>query len=210
MLSRVNRKNDHLRSGFQYLMPTTPNLGTYLTLINHYAFRLGDLSAVARYLDDMKSLHIPLHGAVFKAIFRGFALHGGAPGSGSSWNEQRLRSIWAALLKALDDETEGLYISVWLILWALRAFDRCSSPEMVFKAYNSLASRWDPTEMQADFIITALHSLLKGRQSTSSTGSTGIEAIGVGRHHDITKTPGPRTPPPTQSVMGTLGRRAFG
>ncbi|CAK7198007.1 hypothetical protein SEUCBS139899_000663 [Sporothrix eucalyptigena] len=164
MLAKVSKGDNTLRASYQHLVPTRPDLATYRILINHYAVRLGDLSTVTRYLSDMRKLRIPLHGAIFLALFKGFAMHGGRMGTGADWSEQRLRSIWSALLKALDDEVEGLYISTWLAMWALRAFDRCSTPEMVFKAYNSLMSRWDPSETEADFTIGVLHSLLKSHR----------------------------------------------
>lgn len=212
MLAKVSRTNEHLRAGFQYLMPTRPDLSTYRILINHHAARLGDLPAVTRYLDDMKTLRIPLHGAVFLALFKGFALHGGRAGTGSDWSEQRLRSIWAALLKALDDEVEDLYISTWLILWALRAFDRCSSPEMVFKAYNSLTSRWEPDEIEADFAIGVLHELLKSRREPSEVNVE--ESIGSSRHQHQRRTMhgwrGSRRRQVQTSVLGQLGTRSFG
>ncbi|CAK7219406.1 hypothetical protein SCUCBS95973_003811 [Sporothrix curviconia] len=203
MLAKVSRGNSKLRARYQLLVPTRPNLATYRILINHYAVRLGDLSSCTRFLSDMKRLHIPLHGAIFLALFKGFALHGGRPGMSSDWSERRLRSIWSALLKALDDEVEGLYISTWLIEWALRAFDRCSTPEMVFKAYNSLTSRWDPSEADADFSIGVLHRLLKSRQprptyrdddgSSHSRGGKGRRWLGA-------KT----------SIMSQLGSQSFG
>ncbi|OAA55800.1 pentatricopeptide repeat protein [Niveomyces insectorum RCEF 264] len=168
MLAKVSKGDAGLRAGYQHLVPTRPDLATYRILINHYAVRLGNLAAVTRFLRDMQTLRIPLHGAIFLALFKGFALHGGPPGTSTDWSEQRLRSIWAALLKALDEEAAGLYISTWLIVWVLRAFDRCSAtPEMVFKAYNSLSSRWTPSEADADFAIGFLHSLLRAKRPPS-------------------------------------------
>ncbi len=195
MLAKVSKGDGGLRAGFQRLMPTQPNLSTYRILINHYAVRLSDLSAVTRYLNDMKTLNIPLHGAIFLALFKGFSLHGGRVGTGAEWSEQRLRSIWAALLKALDDGAEGLYISTWLVVWALRAFDRCSTPEMVFKAYNSLSSRWEPSEADADFTIGFLHNLLRNRHDGVPRSSRdGNSRFSGGR----------------SSMIGQLGSRAFG
>ncbi|KAL1898915.1 hypothetical protein Sste5346_003326 [Sporothrix stenoceras] len=219
MLAKVNRKNKDTRAGFQYLMPIRPDLGTYRILINHYATRLGSLPAVTRLLDDMKILRIPLHGAIFQALFCGFARHGGAIGVDCDWSLERLRSIWAALLKALDDETEGLYISPWLLMWVLRAFDRCGSPEMVFKAYNSLTSRWDPDEIQSEFVLNILHSLLKKRKPMHTwTGGDGDKdhekkerkgAFGSGRKAShITKDFVPAIKQ-ERSILGQLGRQQF-
>ncbi|ERS95845.1 hypothetical protein HMPREF1624_07922 [Sporothrix schenckii ATCC 58251] len=207
MLAHENRYNDDLRAAHQALMPIRPTLSTFRVLINHHACRLGNLPAVTRYLDDMKSLGIPLHGSIFQTLFKGFALHGGAQGMYTDWSVARLRSTWAALLKALDDGTEGMYISVWLVMWVLRAFDRCATPEMVFKAYNSLMSRWTPDEVQSDFAISVLHSLLKGREVNKRTVPE--EVIGSGAHNRITNYKGLSHVEPRKSVLKQLGWRSF-
>ncbi|CAK7215901.1 hypothetical protein SBRCBS47491_002634 [Sporothrix bragantina] len=206
MLAKVSRGDNKLRASYQHLVPTRPDLSTYRILINHYAVRLGDLSSCTRYLRDMKKLRVPLNGAIFLALFKGFAIHGGRAGTRADWSEQRLRSIWSALLKALDDEVEGLYISTWLVLWALRAFDRCSTPEMVFKAYNSLTSRWDPSEADADFTIGVLHRLLKSRQPRAlhRKGDDSDDGY-TGRGKSWSSGPGGGA-----SVLGRLGSRTFG
>ncbi|CAK7272746.1 hypothetical protein SEPCBS119000_005287 [Sporothrix epigloea] len=205
MLAKVSKGDTALRAEYQLLVPTWPDLATYRILINHYATRLGDLSSCTRFLSDMKQLHIPLHGAIFLALFKGFAMHGGRPGTLTDWSEQRLRSIWSALLKALDDEVEGLYISTWLVMWALRAFDRCSTPEMVFKAYSSLSSRWDPSEADADFTISVLHRLLKSRQphAMHRKDDTNEDKYSVRRKSR-------RGPSGDTSTIRQLGSRSFG
>jgi len=109
----------------------------------------------------MKYFQVPLHGSIFLALFKGFANCGGY--SGSNWSEQRLQSVWEALLQALDRNAEGLYVDTWLAIWALRAFDRCSTPVSVFRVYNSLSLRWKLSGEDSDFMIGFLHNLLKYR-----------------------------------------------
>ena len=196
MLARVSRKIPSLRGEYQYLTPTRPDINTYRVLIAHYAVRMGDLDSVTRYLNDMKLLRIPLHGAIFLALFKGFAIHGGVEGTGSVWAERRLRSIWAALLRALDDKVEGLYITKWMLIWSLRAFHRCSSPEMVFKAYQSLTTRWVMDEAEMDFSISFLHQLLKN--SRYHYGETGKGALDRGSYNA------------SLSVLSTLDGYSFG
>ena len=205
MLAKVSKGDHTLRAEYQLLVPTWPDLATYRILINHYAVRLGDLPSCTRYLSDMKQLHIPLQGAIFLALFKGFAVHGGGAGTLTDWTEQRLRSIWSALLKALDDEVEGLYISTWLVMWVLRAFDRCSTPEMVFKVYNSLTSRWTPSEADADFTISVLHRLLKSRQPRAMYRKEDEDNGGtIGRGNSRRGSSG------DTSVIRHLGGRTFG
>jgi len=158
MFARLSRQSPELRPNFQTSSPMAPDLQTYRILINHYV-KLGDIHTVARYLDEMKAMHVPLHGAIFLALFKGFSKHGGS--SGSEWSEQRLQAVWAALLQALDGDATGLYIDTWLAMHALRAFERCSTPEMVFKTYNALSVRWDLDEERAEFMIDYLHRVLK-------------------------------------------------
>ena len=159
MFAKVGRQHPPLRPGFQSMAPLTPDLQTYRVLVNHYGVKMGDLAKVAQYLDEMKFYQIPLHGAVFLALFKGFHAHGGVPGS--PWSERRLDSIWAAFLQALDDGVPGLRVETWLAMWALRAFARCSSSrDRVLQAYEALESRWELDQANARFMMDFLHGLL--------------------------------------------------
>ena len=160
MFARVGRYHPPMRSRFQSVAPLTPDLQTYRVLINHYGARLGDLVKVAQYLDEMKLFHVPLHGAIFLALFKGFHAHGGF--SGSAWSEQRLDSIWAAFLQALDEGAAGLRIETWLAMWALKAFRKCSSKEKVMQVYEALESRWELDHTSARFMMDFLHTTLNG------------------------------------------------
>lgn len=159
MFARLGRDYPSMRPAFQAVASITPDLQTYRILINHYAIKVGDLHRVVQYLDEMKWFRIPLHGAIFLALFKGFQAHGGF--AGSDWSEQRLRSVWAAFLQAFDDGATGLYIQTWLASWALRAFAKCTSSEGVLKAYDDLSSRWDLDQADSEFMMNFLHGLLK-------------------------------------------------
>ncbi|TPX17113.1 uncharacterized protein E0L32_003231 [Thyridium curvatum] len=181
MFAKVGKEHPEMRNSFQALTPMTPNLSTFRILIYHYAVKLGDLESVAKYLDEMKFFEVPLHGAVFLSLFKGFNAHGGY--DGSAWSEQRLQSVWTALLQALDNQTSGLYIDTWLVIWALRAFDRCSSPEAVLEAYDALSSRWELEPADIEFLMGFLHNLLKKRQGgvTLLEDSLDIRSSGRGK-----------------------------
>jgi len=161
MFGKLGKKYPGLRENFRSMAILTPNIATYRILVNHYAVKNGDIGTVAKYLDEMRFFNIPLHGTIFLALFKAFAHHGGH--ADSNWSEQRLESIWKALLHALDQRAAGLYIDTWLVTWALRAFDKCTTPEMVFKAYSSLSMRWELGENDANFLIGYLHKILKDK-----------------------------------------------
>lgn len=147
---------------FQGVALLAPDLQTYRILVNHYGVAVGDLAKVAGYLDDMKLFRIPLHGAIFLALFKGFARHGGY--EGAAWSERRLEGIWAALVAALDDGVDGLEVKTWLAVWAIRAFARCSArpAERVLDVYEALKARWRLGYADEQFMVDFLTSVLKG------------------------------------------------
>ncbi|KAK5656275.1 hypothetical protein OQA88_5038 [Cercophora sp. LCS_1] len=160
MFARIGRKHPDLRPHLQESSLLYPDLQTYRILINHHGVKRGDLATVARYVDEMKFFQIPLHGSIFLALFKGFASHGGSH-SGTQWSAQRLRSIWCALLGALDDKSSGLEIKVWLAIWVLRAFHRCDTCEGILDAYQELKNRWQLGEEDELFMSDFLSGLVR-------------------------------------------------
>jgi pentatricopeptide repeat protein len=144
MFAKISKRNPTLRRQFQTASPIVPNIQTYRILLNHYAVKMSALDKVAHYLDDMKWFLIPLHGAVFLALFKGFSLHGGP--EGQVWGPQRLESVWKAFAQALAENTHGLYVDVWMAKWILRAFRRCVTQERVREVWQELKPR-----CEADF-----------------------------------------------------------
>lgn len=160
MFARLGRKHPELRQRFQNVSLTTPDLHTYRILVNHYGVRLGNLPKVAEYLDEMKWFRVPLHGSIFLALFKAFTRHGET--TGSDWNLQRLDSVWDAFLHALDEGADGLYISTWIAMWALRAFANSSrSQDRVLQVYEELSSRWELDSQNESFMVDFLHKLLQ-------------------------------------------------
>ncbi|KAJ9133234.1 Pentatricopeptide repeat protein [Coniochaeta hoffmannii] len=158
MFARVGRQHPEMARQLQLGAPMAPDLQTYRLLINHYGVKLGDLSKVAQYLDEMKFFQVELHGSIFLALFKSFAQHGGYPGA--AWSEQRLNSIWAALLQALDEGVTGLTVETWLAGWALKAFKKCSTEQRIMEAYEALEARWDLEQADRTFMMDFLHKLL--------------------------------------------------
>ncbi|KAK3344861.1 hypothetical protein B0H65DRAFT_464743 [Neurospora tetraspora] len=100
MMARVAKKAPELQHSFQEMVPMHPNLRTYSILVKYYGVRCGDLSCVAKYIDEMKLFDIPVHGSIFKVLFKAFDRHGGY--ATSAWSARRLESIYSALLEAVD------------------------------------------------------------------------------------------------------------
>ncbi|KAK4213028.1 hypothetical protein QBC37DRAFT_423806 [Rhypophila decipiens] len=160
MFAKLGRKQKHLQRLFQdNPVLIHPDLHTYRILVNHYGVKQGDLSKVAQFLDDMRLFQIPLHGAIFLALFKGFAIHGGI--SRSAWSEQRLDGIWLAFLQALDDKVDGLFISTWLAGSALRAFAKCSDRKRLLSVYEHLKNRWALDKADESYMVDFLAGLLK-------------------------------------------------
>ena len=161
MFSRLGRRHPDMQATFQGLAPLSPDLSTYRILVNHTATKLGDLGKVTKYLEEMKYLDIPTHGSIFLALFKGFHFHGGYPGS--AWSEQRLKNVWNALIRALDDDSHSIDIRTWMVIWALKAFDKCSTPGNVREVYDQLAERWDLLAGEEQFVDSFFAKLMDQR-----------------------------------------------
>ncbi|KAI1766445.1 hypothetical protein GGR53DRAFT_486099 [Hypoxylon sp. FL1150] len=158
MFAKVGKKHPELRPNFQHTALMSPDLGTYRILINHYGPKLGDLAKVTQFLDEMKSYNVPLHGAIFLALFKAFGKHGGL---GSDWSSKRLGNVWDAFLDALDAETEGLHISTWMAMAILKAFSRYASRDQILDVYGQLKSKWDLDQANTQFMVDYLARLLQ-------------------------------------------------
>ncbi|KAI0541421.1 hypothetical protein GGR58DRAFT_456987 [Xylaria digitata] len=158
MFARVGRKHPSMRPVFQKSALLSPDLQTYRILINHYGLRLGNLSKVAQFLDEMKAFMVPLNGMVFLALFQSFSIHGGPS---SEWSAQRLESVWDAFLDAMDSGADGLYISTWLAMAILEAHVRYASREELLDVYECLRSRWHLDDANAQYMLHFLETLLK-------------------------------------------------
>ncbi|KAI5927895.1 hypothetical protein F4810DRAFT_645779 [Camillea tinctor] len=157
MFAKMAKEHPDLRDNFQKTAILYPDLHTYRILINHFGVKLGDLTKIAEFLDDMQLYKVPVHGAIFLALFKGFAIHGGPA---SDWSAKRLNNVWRAFLEMLDVGAEGLHVSTWLAMAVLKAFSRYSSREEMLNVYGCLESRWDLDEANKRFMLDYLHKLL--------------------------------------------------
>lgn len=138
MFSRVSRQTDNseLHNHFQQLSPIVPNLQTFSILLNHFTLRAPAMDKIAQYLDDMQWFQIPMHGSVFLTMFKGFARHGGK--SRQVWNCRRLEKVYKAVLSARNENVHGIYISVWMAKWILRAFAQCDGNDRMWEVWAEL------------------------------------------------------------------------
>lgn len=174
MFAKISKQNPKLRRQFQKASPIVPDIQTYRILLNHYAVKMSALDKVAHYLDDMKWFQIPLHGAVFLALFKGFGLYGGT--EGQVWGPQRLESVWNAFAQALAANTHGLYVDVWMAKWILRAFRKCDTGDRVKEVWAELKPRcevdFEPEDV--DHFEEFLVDLFEGGEQVKEYKDTGM------------------------------------
>ncbi|CAN8104193.1 unnamed protein product [Discula destructiva] len=164
-----------LRRHFQKQSPIIPDIQTYRILLNHYAVRFAALDKVAHFLDDMNRFQVPLHGAVFLALFKGFALYGGP---GQQWSCERLNTVYGAFQAALAENVNGMYMDVWMARWILRAFRQCDTEDRLWEVWEELKPQceadFDPDDVGPfeKFLIKLLHPN-KQHHTFSDTGMFG-------------------------------------
>ncbi|KAJ8060004.1 hypothetical protein OCU04_011616 [Sclerotinia nivalis] len=132
-----------------------PDLQTYRLLVNHFAITEGELDKAAKFLEEMGLFNVPLHGALFLSLFKGFHLHGGT--RYTKWTADRLESVWKAYLKALDKGVEDIYMSTWIVTNVLKAFATCSGQARAIEVWRDIRERWQPDERQLNAIMPDLY-----------------------------------------------------
>ncbi|KAE9377778.1 hypothetical protein N431DRAFT_434936 [Stipitochalara longipes BDJ] len=157
--ARIAKMHPDMRQEYQSRSIIAPDLHTFRILVNHFAIETGELDKTAKFLAEMKWFQLPLHGALFNALLKGFALHGGV--RYTHWTEQRLESVWRSLLDALEDGVGGLYVSKWMATWALRAFAKCSGKSRTLVAWDELRAKWNPGEDDMTFVMSNLRRILE-------------------------------------------------
>ncbi|RDL37784.1 Uncharacterized protein BP5553_05217 [Venustampulla echinocandica] len=151
----------HKRERFQIRSIIAPDVHTYRILVNYFAVEAGELSKAAKLLEEMKSFGLPVHGALFLALLKGFAIHGGI--RYTEWTEERLESVWRTFLRAIDGDTNDLYINRWMVTWALNAFAKCSGKSRTMAVWEEVREKWQPDELELDFVLGTLRPLLEAK-----------------------------------------------
>ncbi|KAG0652281.1 pentatricopeptide repeat-containing [Hyphodiscus hymeniophilus] len=160
-LAKLAKSKPEMQQVFQRKSILAPDLHTFRILVNYFAIQAGELDKTTKFLDEMAWFEIPVHGALFLALLKGFALHGGI--RYTHWTEARLENVWKALLQAIDDDAIDMYMSKWMVVWALRAFAKCSGQPRMVDVWEHIKEKWDPGEEEEDFVVSyALRPLLDG------------------------------------------------
>jgi pentatricopeptide repeat protein len=160
----IGKDNPIVKESFQKRSIVAPDLHTYRILVNHYSVQAGELGKIATLLKEMKTYGLPVHGAMFLALFKGFTIHGGI--RYSDWTSARLEKVWSAFLSILDGQQSDLYVSRWMVAWALRAFSKCSGEDRTLMAWKEIKTRWQPNEMETSFVMEHLKRLVKEKEAS--------------------------------------------
>lgn len=159
--SRVFRSDPERLRQLQDEQFLCPNLQTYSIFIEHYVSESGELSRVAALLDEMQDLGVPMDGRIFVKLFKGFTLHGGV--RYSSWTKARLESVWQSLLKVLDERVDNVQVGKWMVVWAVRAFEKCCGRERSLQIWEELRTRWKAKDDEEGPVYTLLRDILTER-----------------------------------------------
>ncbi|KAK1573425.1 pentatricopeptide repeat domain-containing protein [Colletotrichum navitas] len=150
----------------QQIADVTPDFRTFRILINYFGAQRGDLAQVAIFLNEMKAFNIPMHGSIFLALFQGFMRYGNV--IFTEWTPARLENILSALLQALDNQVQGLYLDTWLMMWALRAFMKCTNKERTMEVYEEFGKRWNLATDKVDHMESYVARLFDDKDPTPS------------------------------------------
>lgn len=163
-LARKAKRNPEKREDLSSRVSIVPDAQTFRILVNYYAIQAGDLTKTAELLSNMKLFQLPVQGSLFISLFKGFMIHGGVLHTG--WTDGHLNRVFKALIDAIDEKVEGLYISKWMVVWILKAFAKCSGKSRTIEVWEILQTKWTPTENDMDFVMSTLRSLMDGEDAS--------------------------------------------
>ena len=163
-MATIVKMDSSSRAAFQRKSIIAPDLQTYRILVNYFAIQAGELDKAAKFLDEMKWFELPVHGALFLSLLKGFAAHGGV--RYTHWTEDRLEGVWAALMDAIDNDAIDLYISKWIVIWGLKAFAKCSGKSRTVDVWEQIKEKWHPGEEDLDFVLKTFRPILDGEDQS--------------------------------------------
>jgi pentatricopeptide repeat protein len=138
--------------------PITPDTRTYGLIIRHHASTAGDIDRVQQLLKEMEYNKIPIDGTIFIVILYGFNSYGGI--RYSSWTRDKLETIWAQYLQAVQDGMQRTWFSSMAVIAALKAFKKCTNDERVLQAWEQARRAWNPSPEETDQVLQALRRLV--------------------------------------------------
>lgn len=135
-----------------------PDTQTYIHFIEYHASQSGEIRRITALLAEMRHLGLPMHGRFFTKLFKGFAYHGGV--RYTSWTRARLEAVWESMLDASDQGLDNMQVMKWMVIWAVRAFERCAGRQRTLEIWSELRKRWEPGDGDMDFVMSVLRATL--------------------------------------------------
>lgn len=135
-----------------------PDIRTYAQFIEYHASQTGELGSIAALLAEMQQLGLPMHGRIFTKLFKGFTYHGGV--RYTSWTRARLEAVWDSMLEAADQGLDDVRVMKWMVLWAVRAFERCAGRQRTLEIWSELRQRWKPGHGDMEYVMSILREIL--------------------------------------------------
>jgi hypothetical protein len=105
----------------------------------------------------MKMFEVPLDGAIFLSLFKGFFVHGGV--RYSHWMENRFTSVWKAYMEAIESGTDGVHLGKWIIIWALRASMKVAGQKKMFEIWDEVKDKWEPRQEELAHVTEIIREL---------------------------------------------------
>lgn len=162
VMATVARKDPKRLENFQSDSIIAPDLHTFKILVNHLAVDAGELDKTTQLMEEMRWFEIPLDGAIFLALLKGFSKHGGI--RYTHWTDVRLEKVYAALISAVDNEEMDMRLTTWLIIWVLRAFAKCSGKSRTLAVWDEIRVKWTTADASGlDFVMSDLRITLEAR-----------------------------------------------
>jgi pentatricopeptide repeat protein len=158
-LARKAKASPKKRAAYYKKVSLVPDSQTFKILVKYYAVQAGDLTKTAELLNNMKLFQLPVQGSLFIALFKGFMIHGGV--LHTEWTEEHLNRVFKGLIEAIDEGVEDLYISKWMVVWILKAYAKCSTKPRIMEVWETLQSKWKPSEHDMEFVMVTLRPLLE-------------------------------------------------
>ena len=117
-----------------------PSQRTYAIFVEHHATKTGELRRIGLLLAEMQELGIPIDGRIFVRVFKGFAYNGGI--CYTAWTKARLENVRDSLFSVLDQRLDAVKLNRWLVIWAVRAFQKCCGHDQTLQIWEELRKRW--------------------------------------------------------------------
>ena len=143
-LQRQGKLGEQLKDEVRAGIALRPNVITYINLVAHHARSTGDLVTIARLLDDMSAVGVPMHGAIFIELFQGFSHH--HKKMFSSWTGERLEQVWVAFKTLADTGVPNVFMGPAIAIPVLEAFRDCMGKPRAREVLDELGRYWRKTD----------------------------------------------------------------